>query len=355
VEEQKALGTNQNANNGNNCNYWSVRLDERTGQAVEQPRRLTNWYGFCINSMGATADGTRLAFLEFTKHATVYVTDLKAGGSPVLNLRHFTLDENFNSPQTWTPDSKAVLFSSVRAGDFAIFKQSLNAEAPDLIVAGATGFREARVSPDGKWIMAFIYPKPGGPSDPEQLTRVPIGGGPVELTLTARLESQISCATSSSAVCVLAEPSEDRKQAIVSTLDPVKGRGAELTRLEIAWNEGQWCCEISPDGSTLLAYTGPDVQWHIFSLRGKLLHGIRVKDLNLQADASWAPDGRGLYVFNGVKVGTVLLYVDLQGHTRTLLENYGANLTYAIASPDGRYLAITGGPTTGNMWLMENF
>ena len=47
--------------NGFSCNYWEMLVDEHTGEPRSEPRQLTNWAGFCMESTTATADGKRLA------------------------------------------------------------------------------------------------------------------------------------------------------------------------------------------------------------------------------------------------------------------------------------------------------
>jgi hypothetical protein len=69
----------------------------------------------------------------------------------------------------------------------------------------------------------------------------------------------------------------------------------------------------------------------------------------------WAADGKGLYVTDTVKGGSVLSYLDLHGNTHVLWENRGSDWTYGFPSPDGRHLAILSSTMNRNMWIMENF
>lgn len=144
---------------GDTCNYWTLRLDAHTGQPIEAPRRLTNWTGFCMGNTSTTSDGKRLTFLQVATHATVYVAHIGTAGSTILNSRHLTLDENFDYPQDWTADGKAILFTSNRTGQFGIYKQSLDKNTSELVAVSTdgfrNGFRNARVSPDGKWVLAL--------------------------------------------------------------------------------------------------------------------------------------------------------------------------------------------------------
>jgi hypothetical protein len=60
-----------------------------------------------------------------------------------------------------------------------------------------------------------------------------VNGGPSEKLFDASVESLLLCARPPSQLCVIVEPTDDGKQAIVSSLDPMKGRGSELTRFAI--------------------------------------------------------------------------------------------------------------------------
>jgi Tol biopolymer transport system component len=339
---------------GDTCNYWTMLLEAHTGQATEKPMRLTNWTGFCMVNMSVTANGKRLAFLESASQATVYVADLEASGARVVNSRHFTLDGNFDYPQDWTAEGKAILFTARRAGQLGIYKQALDEDTPELIVGGAVGLRNVRESPDGKWVIALRSPIPGGAFEPEQLMRVPITGGSPKVLFPTRAGSKISCARAPSNLCALAEPTEDRKHLIVTAFEPVKGRGADLLRLDLDPDDN-WFFDLSNDGTHIAAITGPKGPIRIFSVRGRSPRIIQAKGLNAMQALCWAADGKGLYVANAVHEESVLLYVDLEGNARALSQNHGNNPAIGLPSPDGRHLAILGSTMNSNVWMMENF
>ncbi|MFZ0797299.1 MAG: protein kinase [Terriglobales bacterium] len=350
LREPQAVGSSS-------CNYWVMRVDARTGEPSEKPRRLTNWGGSCMDSTSVTADAKTLTFKKWTDGATVYVADLDAGGSRIINPRHFTLDEGFDQPLDWTADGKALLFASNRGGEFGIYKQSLNEDTPKVIFAGTANDRETRVSPDGKWVISMVLPKSGGPSEQEKIMRVPITGGAPELIFSTQAHSvHISCARLPSNICVVAETTEDRKQVTITSFDPVKGRGGELTRFDLDpdMNGNGWLCDVSPDGTRLALSRRPEGPIRILSLRGQPAQVIRVKGLDRMMDVYWAADGKGLYVSNGLNGGT-LSHVDLQGHAHVLWESHGGVPTFGIPSRDGRHLAIQGSTLSTNIWMLENF
>jgi hypothetical protein len=68
----------------------------------------------------------------------------------------------------------------------------------------------------------------------------------------------------------------------------------------------------------------------------------------------WAADGRSLFVSSQSPTNVTLLHVDLEGHATPLWDQRGS-LTYAIAAPNGRELAIAGMTSGSNVWIIENF
>jgi eukaryotic-like serine/threonine-protein kinase len=351
LREPKAIGNSS-------CNYWVMRLDARTGEPIEKPRRLTNWGGSCMSSTSATADSKKLTFSKWTNGATVYVADVEADGSRIINPWHFTLDEGFDFPQDWTADGKAIVFASNRAGQFGIYKQSLNEDKPEAIFTGTANFADTRVSPDGKWVISIIEPRSGDPSEPGEIMRVPITGGSPELIFPAQAHtvSHIFCAKPPSNLCAVAEATEDRKAVIITSFDPIKGRGTEVARFDLdpGLNEDSWLCDISPDGTRLAVSRGPEGPIRILSLRGQPTQVIQTEELKKMLFLYWAADGKGLYVSNGVHGGT-LSYIDLHGRAHVLWGNYGGNWTVGLPSRDGRHLAILGSTPSSNIWMMENF
>jgi serine/threonine protein kinase len=341
------------------CNYWTMRLDPRTSQRADKPRRLTKSSGFCMNSTSVTADGSRLAFMKQSPHLTSYMTELAAGGTRLLNQRHFPLSESSDGLTNWTPDGKAVILVSDRTGRFAIYKQALDSDVPEgPLVLPPDGTRSARATPDGKWILYFGERTDNAPpaEGAEPVMRAPIGGGPSQQLFIAKAWSVITCGLVPSAGCAIAEPTEDRKQEIISAIDPLKGRGRELARFGLDPAEQSWDTALSPDGTRVAATRTPSGPIYILSLPGEPPRQIRVKGWSNLLSVNWAADGKGLFVSSGIRGARVLLHVDLQGNAHPLWKNQGAwGETLAYPSPDGRHLAMDGWTSNGNMWMLENF
>src|SRR5207249_7992627 len=123
-----------------------------------EPKRLTNWAGFCMDTTSVTADGKRLAFRRWSWQSNVYVADLEAGRTRITTPRRLTLNEGRNYPAAWTPDSKAVVFRSYRDGQWKVLKQFLGEDTSEPIATGTAGYAViggTRVSPDGAWVLYF--------------------------------------------------------------------------------------------------------------------------------------------------------------------------------------------------------
>jgi Tol biopolymer transport system component len=309
------------------------------------------------SSANATADGKRLAFVRSSPHMTSYVAELAAGATRMVNLRHFPLTESSDGVTDWTADSKEVINVSNRAGDYWIYRQDLDEEAAEPVVTEGYG-RNPRVTPDGKWILYLGLGDVGQPLErrPQPVMRVPIDGGASQSLFISRPWSIITCGRSPSKLCAIAEPSDDRKQLIVTALDAWKGRGAELTRFELDPTDNRWFLDLSADGTRLAITRSPAGPLYILSVSGQLIRQIIVKGWSNLLEFTWAADGKGLFVVSGLPGRHVLLYVDLQGNAHPLWESPGASgETIAKPSPDGRHLAIQTWTMSSNMWLMQNF
>ena len=333
------------------ANFWEIGVNLRTGQAVGKPRRLTSWSGFYLSGLfSATANGKRLTLLKRTPQADVFVGELGKDPSQLKDVQRLTLDDRNDLPSGWTPDSKAVRFSSDRNGHFDIFRQAVGQCTAEVLVAGP-GFKGGNVTPDGEWIL-YSHIADGEPGY-MSLMRAPITGGPAQSLLRKQGFVFSFCARSPMNQCVVAE--DDRKQVIFSRLDPVQGKGRELARVTYDPLGGfEW--DLSSDGSRVaLLRRQPHGPIRIISLRGEQERDIPVSWRGTLQTMNWSADGQGWYV--GSESGRVsdLLFVDSNGHAQVLRHQAGPFGIEAIPSPDGRRLAFTEWTSANNVWMIENF
>ena len=348
---------------GDACNYWTMRLNLATGKHLEEPRRLTNWPNFCVSSGSVTSDDKRLVYsLSSSGFHTSYVADLEAGGTRLRNTRHFTLEDSDDVGLGWTGDGK-VLVVQDRGDGWSLYKQSLDSDTPEPIASLAHGgtLLSGATSPDGKWYIARVWPAGESAEHfgiPLQILRIPLAGGAPETILQLSRHGNVSCARPPSKTCVIAEQSEERKQMIVSILDPIKGPGPELTRFdfdrELAVLEVPTCV-ISPDGARLAIARSPESPIEIHSLHGQLMHKIPSQSVGELLMLVWSVDQKGLFVTRKAQNGNELLHLDFQGNVTSLRRCIGGETCFGFPSPDGRHLAIGDRNQSNNMWMMESF
>ena len=342
-----------NVTDHDTCNYWQIPLDPVSGKLLDSPSRLTNWHGFCIDTLSATADGKRVVFNQWTARSSVYLAAIDSNGTRISNPTELTLSEGWNVPSAWTPDSRALYFTSNRGGTkhFGIYKQALNSDAAEAVVTGPKDVGSPRVTSDGKWL---LYPTSSGGSSGDRIMRIPISGGPPEPVLTANTQD-IRCSISPRGLCLAALGAPDRKQMTFAALDPLKGSGSNLASFATDPNFG-YMWDISPDG-TRLAVVQRDSEGRItiLSLARQTTQQITVNSWRDFDNVAWAANGESLFVSTRAQRGSVLLNVDLKGNARVLWTNTGGLGTLPVPSPDGRHLALYGWAVNKNMWMMENF
>ncbi len=343
------------APNARNSNLWEIRLDAATGKPQTRPQRITELSGFHMEGFSVTADAKKLVFESSTEQSHVVVGQLERDGK-LANLRRLTLDERYNAPFAWTPDSKSVIFNSDRTGTFLIYKQALAQNVPELISTGRANVQVVRMSSDGT---SLLYTALTPDSHTVQMMRVPLAGGARQPVFAANINN-FDCPHRSGAFCVASEGITD-EQVLLFAFDPVSGSRHELFRIAHSMTNLNWT--ISPDGSRL-AMTGADPagRIEIRSLAGQVEKSIEVKGWSNPSSIDWAADGHELFVSYAGQIdspsgpiGATLLRVDLQGHAEPFWATRDGGYAWAIASPDGKYLAIREPGTERNAWLIENF
>jgi len=148
----------------------------------------------------------------------------------------------------------------------------------------------------------------------------------------------------------------DKDQLIFYSLDPLKGKGKELTRTKIG-DPGKWMSwAISPDAKSV-ALTGCD----------ELKDEVRIIDLQtgkqrelpipsfILGGLSWSPDGGALYgASQDIGFHFRLLRLDISGKSQILF-NRDNFLVGPVVSPDGRFLAYGQQSGEANIYILENF
>jgi Tol biopolymer transport system component len=272
-----------------------------------------------------------------------------------------TQSESIDFPASWTADNKEVVFQSNRNGQFQVFKQSLDADSPELVGGGLPHPHVCCVSPDGKWILLFTTPDNANVT--WELRRVPVSGGPSQEILKAissAVDNPVRCSWGPATLCVLTEPSADHKQLVFTAFDVMKGRGQELLRYDINPNGG-YSWGVSPDGTRIAIMYPPENKVHIFHVDGHRQEEIAIKNVQVGTALDWAADNKGFFIDYATSRGTALSYLDLYGNTHTIWEQLGTpengelTAVWAIPARDGRHVAINASLQNSNVWMLENF
>jgi DNA-binding winged helix-turn-helix (wHTH) protein/Tol biopolymer transport system component len=348
--------------NEGNFNLWSVHLDSRTGLPSGSAVRITNDQT-PIAGVSVTSDGKRLALLRREFQTDVYIAELPTQGKQLSELRRFTLDDRNDWPSAWTPDNKAVLFTSNRDGQNHIYRQAIDATHPDLLVGGNDNLGNPQLTPDGLSALYLVFPSSGKATDNLRLMSIPLAGGPSQLALEEPGIGGYACARLPSTMCVYS--SIDNGLQRFFTFSPTKGKGRELLAAKRQSDDGPGSAwSLSPDGKYLASPSSAD-PYGASGLRilelasGKERH-ISLPGLPLIMGLNWASDSRSLWVggYMGRRSGGTrsgLLKVDLTSRVRTFLEGSSMAVWLAVPSPDGRRLAVLAHTDDSNVSLLENF
>jgi Tol biopolymer transport system component len=324
-------------------NLWEVRLRD-TDQG--KLRRLTAWTDFPIRFASMTTDGRKLTFIRSFRQRDVYVAQVDPTRLRMGTPRRLTLDLGDDYPTAWTPDSKAVLFTSDRNGPSAIFRQALDKQTADQIVFGPSSQIIARAAAHGKWILFY-----GRDGAKRGIMRAPMGGGEAELLLESSNIIGLRC--SRTGPCIISERRDG--VVIVSEVDPLKGtRVREIYRDTSIRFAGP---DLSPDAKWLATPSGATIVLRSFAT-GAIVREIAVQGasdaMNL-VNLDYAADGKGFFAGQTTPTETRQLYVSLTGKTSVLWRQAGKSLLWGIPSPNGRYLAMMVYNDDSNVYTITDF
>jgi serine/threonine protein kinase/Tol biopolymer transport system component len=340
-------------------NLWELQVNAENGTPHGKARQLTDWSGFSVYSFSATADGKQLAFLRSNSHASVFVGDLAGHESRLENSRRLTLDDNYNLPSAWTPDSREVLFSSERPVNRVMYRQAIDPGSTAQLVTPSvnTNFYLAGLSPARDGILLE-----GEPLDSRKLGlyRVDPDGGPARLLFNTGGFVLFSCSDKAANLCVFGRPNAEKNELVVVAFDPLGSAGKE--RLRIPLENGSnadigfdYWWQLSPDGSMIGIVKKHGNQIRLVPLSGGPTRTITVNGYSDLLECFWAIDSQGMFVSAIAPGGASLLHVSLSGDARPIWHRPQSTHTWGFPSPDGRHLAIMDSNSESNVWMINNF
>jgi DNA-binding winged helix-turn-helix (wHTH) protein/Tol biopolymer transport system component len=328
---------------------WVLSL-QQSRKISSPPKRLTGGHGW-ISQVAGSADGKVVIFLRGNWLPSVYIGTLAADGTHLLANRRLTLDENENIPSCWTPDSKAVLFSSDRNGNREIFKQAIDQPLAETLVTSADQVSQPVVTPDGSEILYISTPKSPSPETPSSLFAVPIGGGTPRLVLKDAGIWNVECARLPSTICLYGIARGSTWEAFQFDVRTGKSTAPPQIDPPVNWS-------LSPDGSErAIIVFGPNIA----KIQFRSTSTGKTRDLVLKGwhglmGINWSADGRRLLVsWHNFERDSALLSVTLDGKASVLLNSGNSEILHAVPSPNGRLLAIAEARGSKNVWQIENF
>jgi len=343
--------------NQGDSNVWSVPLDTAghiTGPSVRllaTPDEVSN--------LSATADGKRIAVTKDSENPDIYITELNSAGTRLSVPRRLTLDERRDLPFSWTPDSKAVLFTSDRDGTFHIFKQEIDQTVPELLVGGNERAMGPRLAPDNATVLYVIWPNLGESVLQGRVMRVPLSGGPPQTVLEHSGTANLQCARSPSTLCLYDD--HGANELSFYRFDPSTGHSEELPQARIhdptAYSYN-W--SLSPDGKVLALCKAKTTEKNpsitFLSLEDGSKRTVEVAGWAGIANVDFASDSKSVWATAFADSGQwELLKISMQGLARPMLKDDTMEMGWAIPAPDGKHLAIWKARQTSNVWLLELF
>jgi DNA-binding winged helix-turn-helix (wHTH) protein/Tol biopolymer transport system component len=341
-----AFGSTQHQHDSS---LWAATLLQ-TKKISSLPIRVTGGNGW-ISRITGSADGKVVIFLRGNWLPSVYLGALATDGTHLLAHRRLTLDDNENDTSAWTPDSKAVLFTSDRNDTQEIFRQAIDQPLPEKLASSTDDLSQPRVTPDGSEILYISTPKSPDPETLSSIFAIPIGGGTPRLVLKDIRIWNLHCARLPSNICLYSITKGKTTETF--RFDVRTGKTPDPPQIDPDCN---W--SLSPDGSerAIIVFGANDGKIHLRSTSTGKTRDLVVKGWNELMGVGWSADGTSLLVsWHNFERESALLKVTLDGKASVLLSSSNPEVWGAMSSPDGQLLAITeaGGPK--NVWQIENF
>jgi Tol biopolymer transport system component/DNA-binding winged helix-turn-helix (wHTH) protein len=332
------------------ANLWATRLDRHL-RPVGSPVRLTNDRGV-IFSVGTSGDGKRTLYVKGIPEPDVYVANLLRPGA-IDEPKRLTMDDHQDTPYEWTPDNKQVIFVSDRTGFFEVYKQGVDQAVPDLLVSTQHS-QLVRLSPDGTQLLFLVYPRWGNTDEEIPLMRAPLLGGAPQLVAKANWISNHQCARAPAKICIFS--TIHGNELTFFSFDPIHGQPSQVLQMKDEVPQFfNWT--LSPDGATLAiakAIAGdPSPRIRLVSLKDGSDRWLTVDGAVEISSIDFAADSKGIWAVSGGEKENTLLYMDLQGHARTVWSPKNTFVGWAIPSRDGKHLALDIRSISANVWMLE--
>jgi serine/threonine protein kinase len=333
---------------------WSIPVDAVRGATTGAPKKLWTGAGR-ISALTATADGKHVALLRADASAQTYIAEFDQRAHVLQRPRRLTLNARPNIPHDWTPDSREVVLVSDRRGLTDILRQQINKPTPEVVISDRYRNFDPRISPDGSSV--YFYRQNLNNSQ-WALMKSPLSGGPAKMVVPeSSLNGDYRCARSPATLCNIAIFSSTGS-ATVFLMD---GRTGTIQRELLRLNEPNtgFGAAISPDGTRVVIIRDREREGllRFVSVADGTVQSIKVKGWTQLGGLDWSADSKSIMTTSVSPQGdSVLLEVDLEGNARVILTAEGhAVINWAIASPNGKYVALNETVGESNVWMLDRF
>jgi len=342
-------------------NLWKMRINMRTAQILEAPRKITEFRDYALSSLSISADGRIVAAVKGMSHFAAYAMRVGASQEPRETIIPLTFHDRSDYPGSWDASSQSVYITSDRYGRWAIFRQDLARHDPEYVVGGSTfSARYPVLSPDGLWLL-YQANNSSQPivnwSTPIKLLRVPVAGGPPQEVWDGQGYYRVDCTWLPANRCVLATRDADKASVLFSDFDPITGKRKDLGRIAtpvVTPGTLYYSWALSPDGSQVALCepheTGTLIR--VISFSGARERQMKVAGWQDLESIRWTSDGTGFFLLMTSDDGSSLLWIDGHGRAHTLLEKDHALVSMA-PSPDGKWLAFSQLDSSTNVFLFS--
>ena len=277
-------------------NIWSLSVSPN-GLAVGNPKQLTNQTGARNTQPAFSADGRKLAFIEFLQGGRVSLWVADSDGS---NPTPTTANGNIPS---WFPDGDQIAFTSARENHWNVWVTSLQKGREHVLFDAGRDVQYARVSPNGRQIAFNLADEKGVIN----LWTVPVSGGePKQLTFDQELAGFPAWSPDGKFLAYQMKRGDDAYLMLIPS------EGGEATQMTFEHGRS-WPYNFSPDGDKILFAGERGGVWNVY-------------------------------------------WISRSTKEQKQLTNYtkpNAYVRYPAWSPLGNQIAYEYAETTGNIWMLD--
>lgn len=330
------------SNRGGGMNIWRVKVGDDAA-LPGQFEQVTTGAGYDLHA-SVSPGGDRLAFTVLGINSNLWMLPvLPDSGLPAGDPQALVETTREDSRGAWSPDGRAIAFSSDRAGNMNIWLYSFEDDTYRQLTRGAGGDYQPNWSPDGKWV-AFFSSRAGN----LDIWKVDVDLGALK-QLTDRPASDINPFYSPDGNYIAFHSDEGGR------LEPwvIRSDGSDAKRLASMYSGihfMRWqrdgrnvvfrAPEASPSGLWLARLSGDEPGFFVEPVGG--------------AHISFSPDYTKIVDVADHKALWVTPLDGSEPYKVYEFEDPEVRIDYPVWSPDGRFILFDRSrPAGGNIWLAE--